>query len=238
MRELNERYECTLAAALEEGRAKYAERERELLVRVERAEAGLESQLEEVRHGMREESEAEKNRALTALRSEMQVFPLSPLSSHPSLLSLFSPLNPPPSPFSPLTSLSIILCPYKAAVDQANTEREVSFVTHGLTNFTTLFSSLLLSLLSFLFLLSYPSSFLLPSTSLLSSPLFSSLLKEYYQLYSRESKARKAIHNKLMELQGNIRVMCRVRPVLEVERREEGGEARIVTDFLSDVRNE
>ena len=27
------------------------------------------------------------------------------------------------------------------------------------------------------------------------------------------------IHNRLLELQGNIRVMCRVRPVLEVERR-------------------
>jgi hypothetical protein len=30
---------------------------------------------------------------------------------------------------------------------------------------------------------------------------------------------RKKIHNKLLDIQGNIRVICRVRPILEVERR-------------------
>lgn len=35
----------------------------------------------------------------------------------------------------------------------------------------------------------------------------------------QEYKHRKLIHNKLLEIQGNIRVVCRVRPVLEVERR-------------------
>ena len=42
---------------------------------------------------------------------------------------------------------------------------------------------------------------------------------EYLELYTKENKARKAIHNKLLEIQGNIRVFCRVRPILEVERR-------------------
>eukprot|EP00729_Bicosta_minor_P011761 gene11761-25594_t len=37
-------------------------------------------------------------------------------------------------------------------------------------------------------------------------------LEEYRQLYMRESKKRKALHNKLRELNGNIRVMCRIRP--------------------------
>ena len=41
--------------------------------------------------------------------------------------------------------------------------------------------------------------------------------QEYLALYSRESRLRKALHNKLVELQGNIRVICRVRPVLDVE---------------------
>ena len=35
----------------------------------------------------------------------------------------------------------------------------------------------------------------------------------------QEYKQRKLIHNRLLEIQGNIRVLCRVRPVLEVERR-------------------
>ena len=55
---------------------------------------------------------------------------------------------------------------------------------------------------------------------------------EYLDLYTKESKARKTIHNKLLELQGNIRVICRVRPVLEVERRS--GEDVDVTSFPSD----
>lgn len=43
---------------------------------------------------------------------------------------------------------------------------------------------------------------------------------------------RKTIHNKLLELQGNIRVICRVRPVLEVERRS--GESVDVTEIMND----
>ncbi|CAM9983991.1 unnamed protein product, partial [Hapterophycus canaliculatus] len=36
-------------------------------------------------------------------------------------------------------------------------------------------------------------------------------------LYAKENRGRKAIHNKLLELQGNIRVLARVRPMVEVE---------------------
>lgn len=39
----------------------------------------------------------------------------------------------------------------------------------------------------------------------------------YFHLYSIETKQRREIHDKLMEVQGNIRVICRVRPVLELE---------------------
>lgn len=35
----------------------------------------------------------------------------------------------------------------------------------------------------------------------------------------QERKLRKKIHNRLLEIQGNIRVLCRIRPILEVERR-------------------
>ena len=55
---------------------------------------------------------------------------------------------------------------------------------------------------------------------------------EFLDLYTKENKARKIIHNKLLELQGNIRVICRVRPILEVERRS--GEDVDVTSFPSD----
>jgi len=56
--------------------------------------------------------------------------------------------------------------------------------------------------------------------------------EEYYHLYCKENKTRKAIHNKLMDIQGNIRVICRVRPVLDVERR--AGQDQVVTEFPTD----
>ena len=56
--------------------------------------------------------------------------------------------------------------------------------------------------------------------------------QEYLELYTKENKARKAIHNKLLEIQGNIRVVCRVRPILEVEKRS--GEDVDVTSFPSE----
>ncbi|CAM9964001.1 unnamed protein product, partial [Discosporangium mesarthrocarpum] len=55
---------------------------------------------------------------------------------------------------------------------------------------------------------------------------------EAKELYAKENKARKAIHNKLMELQGNIRVLARVRPMVEVE--VESGKSTDVTEFPTD----
>eukprot|EP00903_Cladosiphon_okamuranus_P018576 g17099.t1 len=51
-------------------------------------------------------------------------------------------------------------------------------------------------------------------------------------LYAKENRGRKAIHNKLMELQGNIRVLARVRPMLEVELKS--GKDADVTSFPAD----
>ena len=48
---------------------------------------------------------------------------------------------------------------------------------------------------------------------------FYSILLLLFFFIQQEYKQRKLIHNKLLEIQGNIRVMCRVRPVLEVERK-------------------
>ena len=39
----------------------------------------------------------------------------------------------------------------------------------------------------------------------------------YKELFYNESQARKKLHNRLVELQGNIRVFCRVRPMVDVE---------------------
>lgn len=41
----------------------------------------------------------------------------------------------------------------------------------------------------------------------------------YFSFPTQERKLRKKIHNRLLEIQGNIRVLCRIRPILEVERR-------------------
>jgi hypothetical protein len=40
---------------------------------------------------------------------------------------------------------------------------------------------------------------------------------EYMSLYSQEAKKRRVVHNKLMDMMGNIRVVCRIRPVLTVD---------------------
>ncbi|KAG3163780.1 hypothetical protein PI124_g5886 [Phytophthora idaei] len=41
------------------------------------------------------------------------------------------------------------------------------------------------------------------------------------ELYTQEMMARRKLHNRLMELQGNIRVFCRVRPIQPVEMKSE-----------------
>ena len=50
------------------------------------------------------------------------------------------------------------------------------------------------------------------------------LVDEATELYQSELIKRKKIHNKLVEIQGNIRVFCRVRPIVPVELAS--GEAR------------
>ena len=57
---------------------------------------------------------------------------------------------------------------------------------------------------------------------------------EYLELYTKENRARKAIHNKLIDIQGNIRVMCRVRPLLEVDFKQSKGECVDATEIISD----
>ena len=57
---------------------------------------------------------------------------------------------------------------------------------------------------------------------------------KYILRYTKESKLRRAVHNKLLELQGNIRVLCRVRPVLDVERRQAAGQDVDITEISSD----
>jgi hypothetical protein len=52
---------------------------------------------------------------------------------------------------------------------------------------------------------------------------------EHLANYTKERKLRKKIHNRLLEVQGNIRVICRVRPILEVERKS--GEDVDVTEI-------
>jgi hypothetical protein len=53
------------------------------------------------------------------------------------------------------------------------------------------------------------------------------------ELYAQENRKRKAVHNKLLELQGNIRVLCRVRPMLAVEKASGEGGAKEVTEYPS-----
>ncbi|RDD41994.1 Kinesin-like protein KIF25 [Trichoplax sp. H2] len=43
------------------------------------------------------------------------------------------------------------------------------------------------------------------------------LAKQYKELYEKEKEKRKMLHNTLVELRGNIRVHCRIRPVLPID---------------------
>lgn len=48
--------------------------------------------------------------------------------------------------------------------------------------------------------------------------------------YKKEIQLRKKLHNTLIELQGNIRVLCRVRPII----REDGADCVNMTSFNDD----
>jgi kinesin family protein C2/C3 len=52
---------------------------------------------------------------------------------------------------------------------------------------------------------------------------------ENRRLYLKESALRKRVHNELMDLKGNIRVYCRVRPVLNHE--VKSGQGNVVVEF-------
>lgn len=54
-------------------------------------------------------------------------------------------------------------------------------------------------------------------------------LSELEEKYAQESHKRRMLHNRLVELQGNIRVFCKVRPILQIE--EESGSNAIVVEF-------
>jgi kinesin family protein C2/C3 len=53
--------------------------------------------------------------------------------------------------------------------------------------------------------------------------------EETAKLYAKESKLRRELHNRVMELQGNIRVICRVRPIQPHEIAQGGQGANVVS---------
>lgn len=55
---------------------------------------------------------------------------------------------------------------------------------------------------------------------------------EHLANYTKERVMRKRIHNKLLEIQGNIRVICRIRPINDIERRT--GEDVDVTEIINE----
>ena len=71
-----------------------------------------------------------------------------------------------------------------------------------------------------------------------SMSLAKSGIERYKDLYKREQKRRKRIHNKLQELRGNIRVFVRVRPMNSMEKEENNGRAAVgcPDDMTLDMR--
>ncbi|XP_018430989.1 PREDICTED: kinesin-like protein KIFC3 [Nanorana parkeri] len=60
--------------------------------------------------------------------------------------------------------------------------------------------------------------------------------KDLLQKYQREVQLRKRYHNQLVELKGNIRVLCRVRPQKDLSDQEGSGVSTIITDVNDDTR--
>ena len=79
----------------------------------------------------------------------------------------------------------------------------------------------------------FSSLFALPPPLLPFSFLFTFLTLFLPSHVLQESKLRKNLHNKLLEIHGNIRVICRVRPVSETEKRM--GDDIDITDITSEV---
>jgi len=57
---------------------------------------------------------------------------------------------------------------------------------------------------------------------------------EFKRLYVKESALRKRVHNELMDLRGNIRVFCRVRPILAHELKQGKEQSLNVAEFPVD----
>lgn len=60
--------------------------------------------------------------------------------------------------------------------------------------------------------------------------------KDLLQKYQREVQLRKRYHNQLVELKGNIRVLCRVRPHKDLTDQMGSGISSIITDVNDDTR--
>nr|DBA23870.1 TPA: hypothetical protein GDO54_011587 [Pyxicephalus adspersus] len=60
--------------------------------------------------------------------------------------------------------------------------------------------------------------------------------KDLLQKYQREVQLRKRYHNQLVELKGNIRVLCRVRPHKDITDQEGSGGSSIITDVNDDTK--
>ena len=59
----------------------------------------------------------------------------------------------------------------------------------------------------------------------------------FEERYAKEAKLRRKVHNALMDLKGNIRVFCRVRPKLEYEfkRKDDSGASAVVFPFPNEI---
>jgi len=57
--------------------------------------------------------------------------------------------------------------------------------------------------------------------------------EEFKELYTEEAAQRRGLHNKLMDVMGNIRVICRIRPVLPTDKSSGEHDTDIVTSFPS-----
>eukprot|EP00750_Incisomonas_marina_P010524 INCI16282.4.p1 GENE.INCI16282.4~~INCI16282.4.p1 ORF type:complete len:1564 (+),score=486.44 INCI16282.4:139-4830(+) len=56
-------------------------------------------------------------------------------------------------------------------------------------------------------------------------------IEDAYAKYNEELVRRKKVHNKLMEVQGNIQVLCRIRPVLQHEKEQNSEMSRSCFEF-------
>uniref|UniRef100_A0A672KKX5 Kinesin-like protein n=1 Tax=Sinocyclocheilus grahami TaxID=75366 RepID=A0A672KKX5_SINGR len=109
-------------------------------------------------------------------------------------------------------------------------QKRLSALPSTLRTIKTDYASLRSQVLTFYLLLSFMNHFLILPQIMAGINEMSEANKDLIEKYRKEVALRRKYHEQLVELKGNIRVLCRVKPVLKEDQHEEGQTVVVTTD--------